>query len=71
MNPQNRGRYRFDPSRHLEEIEPLVEELRCRSSLDRAAYEKIVRRHPREEGGFFSKSQVIRAERFLARRDGR
>lgn len=63
--------YRFDPARHRPELEELLGALREAESLDKRAYDRVVRSHPRSDGGFFSKSQVVRGERYLARSDGR
>lgn len=68
------GRFDFDPTHHEERILPLLAELReghlAGADLDSDAYQRLVRRHPPEDGGAFSKSDVISALRHYAPRLG-
>ena len=63
--------YRFDPAEHLPALRELLTALREAESLDKREYDRVVRAHPRPDGGFYSKSQVVRGERHLARHEGR
>ena len=57
--------YRFSPADFEEELSAIIQELLELESFDSAAYEAILRRHPRPGGGFFSKSHLIQGFRHL------
>ena len=63
--------YQFDPTRFERELEAIIREivaLECDAAADQATVARILRRYPREGGGFFSKSELIQGFRYLARR---
>jgi elongator complex protein 3 len=53
---------------HAPELTALIEELRDLAGADRDAVERIVRRHPKDGCGFFSKSEIIAGFRYLNRK---
>ena len=60
----------FDPEQHAETLVPMLEELRRLDRLDGSTYNQLVRRYPRQGGGSYSKSELIRAYRRFAPRFG-
>ena len=66
----SRSIYQFVPQDHEEALAGIIEELLKLEALDPAVYEAVLRRHPRPEGGFFSKSHVIQGFRHLNRKRG-
>ena len=60
--------YRFEPALHERVLGELIAEIDRAESLERADYEGILRRHPREEGGFFSKAEILSGFRYLNRK---
>ena len=57
--------YDFSPHLYSRELTDLIEELLAAESLDRRVYESIIRRHPKDGEGLFSKSEIIRGFRYL------
>jgi elongator complex protein 3 len=57
--------YRFTPERYEVELEALLRELVTLDRFDQDRYERILRRHPKEGSGFFSKSEIIQGFRHL------
>jgi elongator complex protein 3 len=57
---------RYAPERHEVELGALLEELRAVPELDARSMHRIVSRHPRAGGGFFSKSEIVWAARRYA-----
>jgi elongator complex protein 3 len=57
---------RYAPERHEEQLGALLEELRAAPVLDPRSMHRIVSRHPRVGGGFFSKSEIVWAARRYA-----
>ncbi len=57
--------YPFSPKQYERELAALIEELLAAEQLDRKKYESIIRRHPKDGRGLFSKSEVIRGFRQL------
>jgi elongator complex protein 3 len=56
---------RYAPERHEAQLGALLEELRAAPELDTRSMHRIVARHPKVGGGFFSKSELV----WAARRD--
>jgi elongator complex protein 3 len=57
--------YRFDPEGHERELEALIGELDGLRRWDKAQYESILRRHPKDGRGFFSKAEILNGFRHL------
>ena len=68
-----RSTYAFAPERYEEELASLIGELDELGELGGEPYRRVLRRHPKDGRGFFSKSEIIRGFRHLnqARRWGR
>ncbi len=64
------ARYRFDPERYKDFLVPIIEDILSQEHLDAKALQQIVRRHPKDGGGAFSKSEIIRGFRHFADRRG-
>jgi elongator complex protein 3 len=62
--------YRFDYTVHQEQLLPLLKELEGITSLSKKDYFRLIKRHPRKDGGVFSKDQIIRGYRKLAGTNG-
>ncbi len=62
--------YRFSPEQHEASLRDLLEEILRSQLLDPADYDRLLRRHPKPGGGFFSKSEVIRGFRHLNQQEG-
>ncbi len=54
---------RFRPQRYERELETVLVALRAESQLDAETLHRIVTRHPKPDGGFFSKSELVWAAR--------
>ncbi len=63
-------RFPFDPRPHLEQLLGILEEIRALPVLEDRDLHRLVRKYPKAGGGAFSKSELIRAYRFLAPRQG-
>ncbi len=57
--------YTFDPQQHEQAIEGIVQAVDTATGLDNAAWARILRAHPKQEGGFYSKAEIIRGFRHL------
>lgn len=62
--------YAFEPEQHEEQLTAAIREIRQLEQMDRTSLDRILRRYPRQSGGVFSNSQLIRGFRFLAPRYG-
>ncbi len=60
-----RSVFHFSPESHEAELLALIRELLALEVIERSTYEDIIRQHPRDGGGFFSKSEIIRGFRHL------
>ncbi|MCZ6726206.1 MAG: tRNA uridine(34) 5-carboxymethylaminomethyl modification radical SAM/GNAT enzyme Elp3 [Acidobacteria bacterium] len=60
-----RSRYAFDPARHEVVLRELICAIEGRETLPRADLEELLRRHPKEGRGFFSKAEIIQGFRHL------
>ena len=60
----------FQPQSHEQELLAVIREIQSAQDLDAKALHRIVRRHPKSDGRTFSKSEIIRGYRYLARRHG-
>jgi elongator complex protein 3 len=60
-----RRSYQFDPTPHERELTALIDALVALPELDARGIDRVVKRHPREGRGFFSKSQIIKGFRHL------
>ena len=56
----------FDPERHERELVAIISELRSLPTLTQRDLERILRKHPRDGKGFFSRSELIAGFRHLA-----
>jgi len=59
---------RFSPQRYERELEVVIDALCAEPQLDAEALRRIVTRHPKPDGGFFSKSELVWAARRAASR---
>jgi len=62
----------FEPARHRRELVAIIREIEAlppgeSGTLDPVALDRILRRHPREGSGFFSRSELIAGYRALAK----
>ncbi len=57
--------YPFEPRRHERQLVSIIREIGAEDRLDSRRLHRIVRRHPKERGGAFSKSEILRAFRFF------
>lgn len=64
--PARRRRFAFDPERFAPALQAILAEVAARPGLDARALDAIVRRHPKEGRGFFSRSELIAGARHLA-----
>lgn len=62
--------YRFLPEDHERRLTGILQELMDLETLDPSSYESVLRRYPKQGGGFFSKSEIIRGFRHLNRKLG-
>jgi elongator complex protein 3 len=60
-----RRSYEFDPTPHERELAALIDALVALPELDARGIDRVVKRHPREGRGLFSKSQIIKGFRHL------
>ena len=60
MAGARRRSYEFDPTPHERELSALIDALVALPELDARGIDRVVKRHPREGRGFFSKSQIIK-----------
>jgi len=60
-----RRSYEFDPILHERELAALIDALVALPELDARGIDRVVKCHPREGRGFFSKSQIIKGFRHL------
>ena len=60
--------FQFSPEDYEDQLESIIQELLDMETFDQASYESILRRHPKDGGGFFSKSDIIRGFRYLNRK---
>jgi elongator complex protein 3 len=58
-------RYAFDPSHHEAALRGLIEGIQSLDAVDQARLEELLRLHPKDGRGFFSKSEIIRGFRHL------
>ena len=65
-----KSNYHFSPEEYELQLEPLIRELLDLESLTQTNYESVLRRHPKDGGGFFSKSEIIRGFRHLNQKLG-
>jgi elongator complex protein 3 (tRNA carboxymethyluridine synthase) len=66
-----RRRYDFDPSRHEAALLELVRAIETADALGDAALGDLLRRHPKDGRGFFSKAEIIHGFRHLNAKLGR
>jgi elongator complex protein 3 len=57
--------YAFSPARYEEQLAALIGELEELAEIDGEGYRRVLRRHPKDGRGFFSKSEIIRGFRHL------
>lgn len=65
------GRFRFDPERHEDRLKAILGEVAGfddPADFDDRELDRILRRHPRPRGGFYSKVQLVRSWRVFAAR---
>ncbi len=60
-----RGSYRFEPERHVTELEAIIGAIESAARFEARDLETLLRRHPKDGRGFFSKSELIRGYRAL------
>ena len=60
--------YAFDPREHEEALTALIADIDQADQLDNTAWGRLLRRHPRNGNGFFSKSEIVRGFRYLNQR---
>ncbi len=65
-----REREAFDPALHRSTLVPIIREIEALEGVDTAALDGILRRHPRDGCGFFSRSQIIAGFRHFAAVEG-
>ncbi|MDX1384620.1 MAG: radical SAM protein, partial [Thermoanaerobaculia bacterium] len=61
----SRTSYAFRPADYQAELSAILQACREHDRLDRAALQEILRRHPKDGRGFFSKSELVRGYRWL------
>ena len=61
-----RRRFAFDPERFAPALRAILGEVAARPGLDPRSLDAIVRRHPKQGRGFFSRSDLIAGARHLA-----
>jgi elongator complex protein 3 len=64
----SRKRPPFEPYRHEPQLVPLIHDIVAEERLDSHKLHCLVRAHPKEGGGAFSKSEIIRAFRLFSGR---
>jgi elongator complex protein 3 len=65
-----RGRQSFDPERYERELLDIISEVRPLPAVSQRDLQRILRKHPRDGKGFFSRSELIAGFRHLAARRG-
>ena len=60
--------YNFRPEEYSDELSAIVVACTASEDLNDATLQKILRRHPKDGAGFFSKSEIIRGLRYLESR---
>lgn len=71
MSPPGRRRYAFDPRRHQAALLEIVRAIESAGPLADTELGELLRRHPKDGRGFFSKSEIIHGFRHLSARLGR
>ncbi len=64
------SKYSFAPERYEPELTAVIGDLDSLDLFDQSSYERVLRRHPKDGRGFFSKSEIIRGFRYLNRKHG-
>ena len=64
-------RDRFQPERYRRQLSAIAAACAAADPLDDAELQRILRRHPKDGDGFFSRSELIAGVRFLASTDSR
>ena len=64
------SRYHFDPGAYEDGLVPIIEEILSEDRLDAKTLNRIVRKHPKDGRGAFSKSEILRGFRHFAPRYG-
>lgn len=59
-------RYHFDPRAHEDQLVPIIRAIQLAERLDTRTLNTIVRQHPKDGKGAFSKSEIIRGFRYFA-----
>ncbi|MCH8133201.1 MAG: hypothetical protein IIA30_11680, partial [Myxococcales bacterium] len=59
----------FDPRAHARELASVIDEIAALPDLDPRSLDRIVKRHPRQGCGLFSKSEIIAGYRALGAAD--
>jgi elongator complex protein 3 len=65
-----RRRFAFDPERFAPALRAILSELASRPELEARSLDKVLRRHPKQGRGFFSRSELIAGARHLAAKGG-
>jgi elongator complex protein 3 len=65
---EQRARYTFDPRRHEADLLAILRQVAAEAELDDRRLDRILRRHPKDGRGFFSKSELLRGLRHLSLR---
>lgn len=60
--------YRFDPDRYASALVALIADLDGLERWDKVAYERILRQHPKDGRGFFSKAEILDGFRHFNRK---
>jgi len=60
--------FQFAPETYEAPLIALISEIEGLGSFDQASYESVLRRHPKDGSGFFSKSEIIQGFRYLNRK---
>jgi elongator complex protein 3 len=63
--------YDFSPARYEGELSAIFVELAAEPNIDQSALQRVLRRHPKDGRGFFSKSDLLRGYRHLRGRGRR
>ena len=56
----------FDPAPYREPLVCIIHDIEALETVDEAAMDRILRRHPRDGKGFFSRGQIIAGFRHFA-----
>ncbi len=60
--------FQFTPETYEEQLLALIAEIEDLPTFDQAGYQSVLRRHPKDGSGFFSKSEIIQGFRYLNRK---